>query len=558
MAAARSTLLEGLEDISEEEQLRRVLEMSEREAGAGEADTVNPGTGGSFESWVNTPAAERLRAAQDSLEQRGEAGEIYYSDNEAEEELRRVNGAMTEEEATKLAIEASEKESGRPSSVENIDKDLERAIKLSMCNVYSTVEGARMRHNSVADPEPHPQGASAIVTSTDHDLQRSRPHTSGSTGRKTKSRSVSPAETSLPRRQRHRSSTQPAYIGSDTAAMQPLNIPTHKTPSPPGPGGASFPALPMSEEQQLKMALKQSAEETVMSEADQIKLALRLSQTDGEDDQLNLALKLSQRSEGLGGSVPIHRQDPLGGSSSPVSQPPPSLEPPNVQLQMRPPGPSSGSGDTRHLGARSRVPHPRSKPQRHIRDVSSSSSSSSSNPGTLERHSPPSSTDTSQDNLRMIVLDGSNICLHYGKGDDFVTEALTTVYQWFAPRGYDVVMILPQSRKSKLMGAKRWAEVEKLNDFEKANILYYSPSKKTDERSWDCYDDRYIIEFAARKKAIVVSNDYYREILKENNPEFKEQIRDRVLPFTFVRDIFMPPEDPKGRNGPRLNEFLRF
>ena len=35
MAAARSTLLDGLEDISEDEQLRRVLELSRGDAGPG-------------------------------------------------------------------------------------------------------------------------------------------------------------------------------------------------------------------------------------------------------------------------------------------------------------------------------------------------------------------------------------------------------------------------------------------------------------------------------------------------------------------------------------------
>ena len=129
----------------------------------------------------------------------------------------------------------------------------------------------------------------------------------------------------------------------------------------------------------------------------------------------------------------------------------------------------------------------------------------------------------------MIVLDGSNICMRFGKGDDFVVEALTIVYEWFASRGHDVVIILPQSRKSRLMGAKRWEEVEKLNNLEKANILYYSPSKKTDQRSWDCYDDRFIIEFASKKKAVVVSNDNYLDVLKENIPEFNEQIRDRYI-----------------------------
>ena len=516
MAAARSTLLEGLEGMSEEEQLRRVLELSEKEAGAGEA-TDNLGAGRSFDSWINTPAEERLRA----LEQKGAGGEIYYSDNE-DEELRRVmeeskrTVVMTEEEATRMAIEASEKEAGRPSSVANIDRELHSAIKLSMSNDYST-EGARMRHNSIADTEPQPEGACALVSSPpDHDLQRSRPPNpvSVSAGGKSKSRPASPAETSPPRRLRHRSSIESADNRSDSVAVvKALDIPIQKTPSLPGPSETSFPALPMSEEQQLAMALKQSAEQTVMSEDDQLKLALRLSQSE---------------SAGFGGSVPLHRPDPIGESNSrsnTSSQPPPSFDPFTGPAQSRTPAPTSG--DTRHLGARSRVPHPRSRPQRPIRDVSSSSSNSSSNPGTLERHPPSSSTETSQDNLRMIVLDGSNISKTFGNGDDFVVEALTIVYNWFSARGHDVVMIVPQSRKSRLMGAKRWADVERLNDYEKANILYYSPSKKTDERSWDCYDDRYIIEFASRKKAIIVSNDYYRDVLKENNPDFNEQIRDR-------------------------------
>ena len=127
----------------------------------------------------------------------------------------------------------------------------------------------------------------------------------------------------------------------------------------------------------------------------------------------------------------------------------------------------------------------------------------------------------------MIVLDGCNIMKEFGNGEDFVIEALEIVYNWFSSRGHDVVIIIPQSVKSRLMGAQRWADVEKLNNFEKANILYYSPSKKTDERSWDCYDDRYIVEFAARKKAIVVTKDYYRDVLKENNPDFNDQIRER-------------------------------
>jgi len=31
----------------------------------------------------------------------------------------------------------------------------------------------------------------------------------------------------------------------------------------------------------------------------------------------------------------------------------------------------------------------------------------------------------------------------------------------------------------------------------------------------------------------------------------------RLLPYSFVDDIFMIPEDPLGQFGPRLDEFLR-
>lgn len=71
-----------------------------------------------------------------------------------------------------------------------------------------------------------------------------------------------------------------------------------------------------------------------------------------------------------------------------------------------------------------------------------------------------------------------------------------------------------------------------------------------------CYDDRYILKLAAEIDGIVVSNDNYRDLAQEN-PEFRRVIEERILMYSFVNDRFMPPDDPLGRSGPTLENFLR-
>lgn len=71
-----------------------------------------------------------------------------------------------------------------------------------------------------------------------------------------------------------------------------------------------------------------------------------------------------------------------------------------------------------------------------------------------------------------------------------------------------------------------------------------------------CYDDRYILRLAAEIDGIVVSNDNYRDLAQES-PEFRKVIEERILMYTFVNDRFMPPDDPLGRSGPTLENFLR-
>lgn len=71
-----------------------------------------------------------------------------------------------------------------------------------------------------------------------------------------------------------------------------------------------------------------------------------------------------------------------------------------------------------------------------------------------------------------------------------------------------------------------------------------------------CYDDRYVLKLAAEVDGIVVSNDNYRDLCQES-AEFRKVVEERVLMYSFVNDRFMPPDDPLGRAGPTLDNFLR-
>lgn len=68
---------------------------------------------------------------------------------------------------------------------------------------------------------------------------------------------------------------------------------------------------------------------------------------------------------------------------------------------------------------------------------------------------------------------------------------------------------------------------------------------------------RFILEYATMCGGIVVSLDQYRDLYNEK-PEWRETIEKRLLTPTFVGNYVMFPEDPLGRNGPKLQEFLRY
>uniref|UniRef100_A0A336LF27 CSON010041 protein n=1 Tax=Culicoides sonorensis TaxID=179676 RepID=A0A336LF27_CULSO len=66
---------------------------------------------------------------------------------------------------------------------------------------------------------------------------------------------------------------------------------------------------------------------------------------------------------------------------------------------------------------------------------------------------------------------------------------------------------------------------------------------------------RFILEVAERCDAAIISNDNYKDLLKEKE-EWKNIITSRVIGFMFCGDQIFVPNDPYGRHGPKLSEIL--
>ncbi|KAK3530463.1 hypothetical protein QTP86_024379, partial [Hemibagrus guttatus] len=198
---------------------------------------------------------------------------------------------------------------------------------------------------------------------------------------------------------------------------------------------------------------------------------------------------------------------------------------------------------------------------------SSSSSACSFSDSTDSRHSesPSQSILDDKDNLRPIVVDGSNVAMSHGNKEVFSCQGIQLAVDWFLERGHkDITVFVPawrkeQSRPDALITGKSTAHMlyqEILRRLEKDKILVFTPSRRVQGRRVVCYDDRFIVKLAYESDGIIVSNDNYRDLAVEK-PEWKKFIDERLLMYSFVNDKFMPPDDPLGRHGPSLENFLR-
>ncbi|KAM6354515.1 putative ribonuclease ZC3H12D isoform 2-T2 [Podargus strigoides] len=162
----------------------------------------------------------------------------------------------------------------------------------------------------------------------------------------------------------------------------------------------------------------------------------------------------------------------------------------------------------------------------------------------------------SSDHFRPIVIDGSNVAMSHGNKEVFSCWGIQLAVDWFRERGHTYIKVfVPLWRKEPSRQDSPIADQHILEELEKQSILVYTPSRKVKGKRVVCYDDRYIVKVAYEKDGVIVSNDHYRDLQNEN-PEWKWFIEQRLLMYSFVSNRFMPPDDPLGRHGPTLNNFL--
>uniref|UniRef100_A0A2K5WDX4 Zinc finger CCCH-type containing 12D n=1 Tax=Macaca fascicularis TaxID=9541 RepID=A0A2K5WDX4_MACFA len=158
--------------------------------------------------------------------------------------------------------------------------------------------------------------------------------------------------------------------------------------------------------------------------------------------------------------------------------------------------------------------------------------------------------------LRPIVIDGSNVAMSHGNKETFSCRGIKLAVDWFRDRGHTYIKVfVPSWRKDPPRADTPIKEQHVLAELERQAVLVYTPSRKVHGKRLVCYDDRYIVKVAYEQDGVIVSNDNYRDLQSEN-PEWKWFIEQRLLMFSFVNDRFMPPDDPLGRHGPSLSNFL--
>ncbi|XP_030395397.1 protein KHNYN isoform X1 [Gopherus evgoodei] len=157
-------------------------------------------------------------------------------------------------------------------------------------------------------------------------------------------------------------------------------------------------------------------------------------------------------------------------------------------------------------------------------------------------------------NLRRVIIDGSNVAMVHGLHQFFSCRGIALAVQYFWDRGHrEVTVFVPQWRMEKVARVEERHFLTQLQDL---SLLSLTPSRQVAGKRITSYDDRFMLRLAEETNGVIVTNDQLRDLMQESK-KWIRIIKERLLQFTFVGNIFMVPDDPLGREGPTLDEFLQ-
>ena len=156
-------------------------------------------------------------------------------------------------------------------------------------------------------------------------------------------------------------------------------------------------------------------------------------------------------------------------------------------------------------------------------------------------------------NVNSVLL--FSLCSH-GRRQVFSCLGIKCAVDYFVERGHKrITAFVPAWRKETNNPNNQITDPHILKELEEKGYLVFTPSRRTDRKRILPYDDRFIVRLAMETNGIILSNDYFRDLLRENE-SWRDTIENRVLPYTFVENFLMIPDDPLGAKGPTLDEFL--
>ncbi|KAI3379721.1 hypothetical protein SNEBB_004375 [Seison nebaliae] len=158
--------------------------------------------------------------------------------------------------------------------------------------------------------------------------------------------------------------------------------------------------------------------------------------------------------------------------------------------------------------------------------------------------------------FRSVVIDGMNVMNNKrrNRNDKSDIWKLISAVKYFHDKA-NVIVVMPLRVFSSLKQNGNFREISYIIRLIQMDNLVLTPHKVTSSRSYNSYDDRYILDVALLMNAIIISNDSFRD-LSSTNERYENHVRNLLVGFSFLHRVFLPASDPNGRNGKHLKELL--